>query len=357
MRIVDFSLNRRVTVSMIAVALLLFGGVAFTRLPLNLMPELSYPSLTVETRLPGAAPAEVETLVTRPVEEVAGVVAGVQRLTSVSRPGLSQVTLEFGWGREMDFAALDVRQKLDLLDLPRDATKPILLRFDPNNDPVMRLYLRGPVDLYQLRYLADELVKKELEPVEGVAAIKVHGGYEEEIEVRIDEDRLALLGLNVNEVTARLLRREPEPGRRQPVRGRGALPGPLAQRVPFPGGHPGHRAAHPFRPQGLGGRRRHGHPKPPAARGHHPVRHGRGRRARSLPGGRRQHGAGGPGGRRAPGTGGQRAARGGHGRGRHRPVPLHPRVDRRGTVQRHPRRPGGHGGAAAVPAASSAPRW
>jgi len=205
MRIVDFSLNRRVTVSMSAVALLLFGGVAFTRLPLNLMPELSYPSLTVETRLPGAAPAEVETLVTRPVEEVVGVVAGVQRLTSVSRPGLSQVTLEFGWGQEMDFAALDVRQKLDLLDLPRDATKPILLRFDPNNDPVMRLYLRGPLDLYQLRYLADELVKKELEPVEGVAAVKVHGGFEEEIEVRIDEDRLALLGLGVGEVSARLL--------------------------------------------------------------------------------------------------------------------------------------------------------
>jgi len=204
-RIVDFSLNRRVTVSMCAVALLMFGGVAFTRLPLNLMPEMSYPSLTVETRLSGAAPTEVETLVTRPVEEVVGVVAGVQRLTSVSRPGLSQVTLEFGWGREMDFAALDVRQKLDLLDLPRDATKPVLLRFDPNNDPVMRLYLRGPVDLYQLRYLADEVVKKELEPVEGVAAVKVHGGYEEEIEVRIDEDRLALLGLGVGEVSSRLL--------------------------------------------------------------------------------------------------------------------------------------------------------
>ncbi len=205
MRIVDFSLTRRVTVSMGAVALLLFGAVAFTRLPLNLMPELSYPSLTVETRLPGAAPTEVETLVTRPVEEVVGVVAGVQRLTSVSRPGLSQVTVELGWGREMDFAALDVRQKLDLLDLPREASKPVLLRFDPNNDPVMRLYLRGPVDLFQLRYLADELVKRELEPVDGVAAVKVHGGFEEEIEVRVDEDRLALLGLGVDEVGSRLL--------------------------------------------------------------------------------------------------------------------------------------------------------
>jgi len=205
MRIVDFSLRRRVTVSMAAVALLLFGVVAFTRLPVNLMPDLSYPSLTVETRLPGAAPGEVEALVTRPIEELVGIAGGVQRLTSVSRPGISQVTLEFGWGRNMDFAALDVRQKLDLAELPRSAERPVLLRFDPSNDPVMRLYLTGGDSLYQLRYTAEELIKKDLESTEGVAAIKVHGGYEEEIQVRIDEGRLALLGLSVDEVNARLL--------------------------------------------------------------------------------------------------------------------------------------------------------
>ena len=205
MRIVDFSLRRRVTVSMAAVALLLFGTVAFTRLPLNLMPDLSYPSLTVETRLPGAAPGEVEALITRPIEELVGIAGGVQRLGSVSRPGISQVTLEFGWGRDMDFAALDVRQKLDLAALPRSAERPVLLRFDPANDPVIRLYLSGGDSLYQLRYVAEELIKKDLESTEGVAAIKVHGGYEEEIQVRIDEGRLALLGLSVNEVNARLL--------------------------------------------------------------------------------------------------------------------------------------------------------
>jgi len=206
MRIVEFSLKRRVTVWMCTIAVVLFGLVAFGRLPLNLMPDLSYPSLTVETQLPGAAPAEVETLLTRPIEEVVGIVGGVQRLTSASRPGLSQVTLEFGWGRNMDFAALDVRQKLDLVRLPDGATKPLLLRFDPANDPVMRLYLTGGESLYQLRYVAEELVKKDIEPTEGVAAIKVHGGYEEEIEVRIDEGRLALLGLGIDQVNDRLLR-------------------------------------------------------------------------------------------------------------------------------------------------------
>lgn len=205
MRIVEFSLRRRVTVSMCAVALVLFGTVAFTRLPLNLMPDLSYPSLTIETRLPGAAPSEVESLVTRPIEEVVGIVTGVERLTSVSRPGISQVTVEFGWGRDMDFAALDVRQKLDLVSLPRTADKPLLLRLDPGADPVMRLYVSGARDLYELRYIAEELIKKDLEPTEGVAAIKVHGGYEEEIQVRVDQGRLALFDLGVNEVNARLL--------------------------------------------------------------------------------------------------------------------------------------------------------
>ncbi|HUP65578.1 MAG TPA: efflux RND transporter permease subunit, partial [Thermoanaerobaculia bacterium] len=206
MRVVEFSLRRRVTVSMCAVALVIFGVVAFTRLPMNLLPEISYPSLTVETRFPGAAPNEVEALVTRQIEEVVGVVSGVQRLTSTSRPGLSQVTLEFDWGRDMNFAALDVRQKLDLLTLPRETDKPVILRFDPANDPFMRLYVTGGSNLYQLRYVAEEVLKKDLESTEGVAAIKVNGGFEEEIEVRVDEGKLAILGVPIAEVNQKLQR-------------------------------------------------------------------------------------------------------------------------------------------------------
>ncbi|MEZ5331644.1 MAG: efflux RND transporter permease subunit [Thermoanaerobaculia bacterium] len=204
MNLVEFSLRRRVTISMACVAVVLFGLVAFGRLPINLLPDLSYPSLTVETKLPGAAPAEVESLVSRPIEEVVGVVAGVKRLTSVSRPGVSQVTLEFEWGRNMDFASLDVREKLDLIRLPEEAEEPLVLRFDPANDPVMRLYLTGGESLYQLRYVGEEILKKDLESTEGVAAIKVNGGYEEEIQVRVDEGKLALVGMSIGEVNQRL---------------------------------------------------------------------------------------------------------------------------------------------------------
>jgi len=206
MSLIGFSLKRRVTVSMCAVALVIFGCVAYTRLPINLLPNISYPSLTVETRYPGAAPGEIESLISRPLEEAVGVVAGVQRLTSASRPGLSQVTLEFGWGRNMDFAALDVREKLDLVRLPREAEKPVVLRLDPNNDPILRLYLTGGTSLYQLRYVADEVLKKDLESTEGVAAIKVNGGYEEEIQVKVDQGKLSLMGVSIQDVNQKLLR-------------------------------------------------------------------------------------------------------------------------------------------------------
>ncbi len=206
MNVVEFSVKRRVTVTMVAIAIVIFGFVAYTRLPINLLPDIAYPTLTVETRFEGAAPGEVESLVTRPIEEVVGIVSGVRRLTSVSQPGLSQVTLEFDWGRNMDFAALDVRQKLELLDLPRDSAKPVVLRFDPSNEPIIRLYVTGGEDLYQLRYVAEEVLKKDLESTDGVAAIKVNGGYEEEIQVEIDEGKLALVGLTIQDVNNRLSR-------------------------------------------------------------------------------------------------------------------------------------------------------
>lgn len=204
MQLVDFSLRRRVTVAMAAVALVLFGLVSFTRLKISLLPELSYPTLTVETRFDGAAPSEVEQLLTRPIEERIGVVSGARRVSSVSSPGMSRVVVEFGWGRDMDFAVIDVREKLDSLRLPDGAEPPTLVRFDPGADPVMRLFLVGELDLYALRKLAEDTVEKDLESAEGVAAIEVRGGLEDEIEIQFDEPRLAALGLSISEAAGRI---------------------------------------------------------------------------------------------------------------------------------------------------------
>ena len=140
MKLITFSINRRVTVSMFTVAILLFGVVSLTRLNVNLLPDLSYPTLTIRTNLAGAAPIEIENLITKPIEEAVGIVKGVNKIRSISRTGQSDVVLEFVWGTDMDVINLDVIAKLDALQLPLES-KPVTLRFDPTLDPVMRYAL------------------------------------------------------------------------------------------------------------------------------------------------------------------------------------------------------------------------
>ncbi|MCP4203409.1 MAG: efflux RND transporter permease subunit [bacterium] len=204
MKIVQFSTRRPVSVFIFALAAAVFGVVSFQRLALDLLPDITYPSLTVRTELEGAAPVEVENLITRPIENAVGVVNNVVRVTSSSRIDFSEVTLEFSWGTDMDLAALDVRERLDVLQLPQDAERPLLLRYDPALDPIVRLGLTGDDDLIRLRLTAEERVKRALERIEGVAAAIVSGGLEEEIQVRIDERLLAGKGVPVSRVADRL---------------------------------------------------------------------------------------------------------------------------------------------------------
>ncbi|MDP6019583.1 MAG: efflux RND transporter permease subunit, partial [Candidatus Latescibacteria bacterium] len=128
----------------------------------------------------------------------------VVRVSSVSRPGLADVVVEFSWGTNMDFAALDIREKLDRAQLPQEAGKPILLRFDPALDPIMRLAFHGGTSLMELRRVAEERLRLELEGLVGVAAVRVEGGLEEEIHVEVESARLAALGIPITQVTNRL---------------------------------------------------------------------------------------------------------------------------------------------------------
>ena len=214
MNIVEAATRRRVTVGMVTLTFVLFGLIALSGLKVNLLPDLSYPTLTVRTEYEGAAPLEMENLVSQPVEEAIGVVKNLRKIHSVSRTGQSDVILEFAWGTNMDQANLDVRDKLDILQLPLEAKKPVLLRFNPSTDPIMRLSLTagadngkrdvGEAQLKQLRRFADDELKKRLEPTAGVAAIKVGGGLEDQVDVDIDQQRLQQLGLSVADVVKRL---------------------------------------------------------------------------------------------------------------------------------------------------------
>ncbi|MBN7821173.1 efflux RND transporter permease subunit [Bowmanella yangjiangensis] len=210
MSIVDVAVKRPVTVWMFTFAILLFGMVSLSRLALNLLPELSYPTLTIRTDYPGAAPGEVEQLVSKPIEEAVGVVKGVRTVTSTSKAGQSDVVLEFEWGSKMDLASLDVREKLDIIQLPLDVKKPLLLRFNPNMDPILRMGLgasQGNLDseaTKRLRTYAEEEFKRKLESVNGVASVKVGGGLENEIQVLINQDKASQLNIKLEDVIARL---------------------------------------------------------------------------------------------------------------------------------------------------------
>src|SRR5690606_5184335 len=179
--LVEFATRRRVTIAMMTLTLVLFGLIALGSLKVNLLPALSYPTLTVRTDYEGAAPAEIETLISQPAEEALGVVKGLRKLKSVSRTGQSDVVLEFAWGTDMDQASLDVRDKMESLQFPLDAKPPVLLRFNPSTQPIMRLALSPKRQagstaedirqLMELRRFADDDLKRKLEPVDGVAAV------------------------------------------------------------------------------------------------------------------------------------------------------------------------------------------
>ena len=211
MGVIATAVARPVTVAMATFAVALFGGLSLDRLGLNLLPELAYPTLTVRTNFEGAAPAEVEEQVTRRLEERVGVVGGLLRMHSISAAERSDVVLEFAWGTDMNTAAVEVREKLDLVQLPLDIERPSILRLNPNLDPIVRAAIvlkeraEGEVaELQQLRRYAEDVVKKRLDPVLGVAAVLVSGGYEDEIAVNVDQERLSQLNMNVQQLGARL---------------------------------------------------------------------------------------------------------------------------------------------------------
>ena len=194
------AVRRRVTVVMTALAIAAFGIVGYKRLPLELFPDIAYPSLTVQTDFPDTAPQEVENLVTRPVEEAVGVLRGLKSIHSVSRPGVSEVTLEFDWDSDMDMLSMEVREKLDRLILPQEAEHPIVLRFDPSLDPVMRVALSGNGELNDMRRLAERKIKLDLETIKGIASAQVKGGLEDEVQIDIDQERLAALSIPIDQV-------------------------------------------------------------------------------------------------------------------------------------------------------------
>ncbi|MBN1587281.1 MAG: efflux RND transporter permease subunit [Candidatus Omnitrophica bacterium] len=206
MQISKLAVRRPVTTVMVFLAFLLLGLISVTKIPQELFPPISYPQLTVVTAYPNAAPEEVESLVTKLIEEAVGTVGRVRRVSSVSREGLSQVTVEFLWGARMEFAALEVREKIDLVKerLPRETEEPVVVKFNPFDLPVVILSVTGRESESELLEISRRMIKDELDKTEGVASSVVSGGIEREILVEIDQSRLGAQDVSLTQVTEAL---------------------------------------------------------------------------------------------------------------------------------------------------------
>jgi len=200
------AIRRPVATAMVVLLVLLLGAVSFSKLALDLMPDIDYPVAVVATTYSGAGPQEIEKLITRPLEEAVGSVNNVRLVGSESSEGMSLIIAEFNWGTDMDFACLDLREKVDRVKrfLPDDAEEPTFLRFSPEMMPTLQLALSGEGDLAELKQLAEDTIKGRLERLDGVASVSVTGGTTREVEVVCDPGKLQLHGISPRQIVQAL---------------------------------------------------------------------------------------------------------------------------------------------------------
>ncbi len=198
MNIARGPVKRPVMTSVIFLIVLILGIVAFTRLAIDLMPEITYPTISVSTDYGNVGPQEMEELVTRPIEEALAAVQGVEEITSTSTEGRSNVRVAFAWGSDLDVAANDIRDRIDrtLSRLPEDIQRPMIRKFDLSAFPVLYIGIAGNLNPLDLRRLVEDQVKYRIERVPGVAAVDIRGGLNREIHVKLYSDQLKALGLS-----------------------------------------------------------------------------------------------------------------------------------------------------------------
>ena len=206
MNLSHLSIRRPVTVLMVIIAMLIFGFISFPKMAVDLMPEMNLPVAVVATTVDGGTPEEVEKLVTKPIEESLASIANVDTIQSSSVSGSSLVVIMFNWGTDIDQATLDMRDKVGIIEgmLPDSAGSPKILKFDPNSEPVMTLALSGHKNVGELKSIADNLIKTNLERIDGVASVGINGGRDRVIKITADPNKLEMYGITFDQIRGAL---------------------------------------------------------------------------------------------------------------------------------------------------------
>lgn len=203
-------IQRPIAITMLFMALVLLGALSFQKLPVDLLPSITYPRLTVTTTYRNIPAEDLERLVTQPIEEVVTALSGVRKVTSRTREGVSMITVEYEWGTQMDFANLHLRESVDRVayreDFPEDAERPVILRWDPTSRPISILALEGDDPVPELTEFAEEVVKPALQQVDGISKAEVVGGTIREILVEPDPQKMAIYGITVEQIQSALSR-------------------------------------------------------------------------------------------------------------------------------------------------------
>ncbi|MEQ8236736.1 MAG: efflux RND transporter permease subunit [Syntrophomonadaceae bacterium] len=209
MKIIDFAVKRPVTMTILTAVILILGGFTFSRMVVDLYPEMSFPAAVVMATYGGAGPEEVESRVTEVLEGAVNTVGGVQEVYSISSSGSSLVVVSFDWGTDMDNAIIDIREKIGVVEnyLPESVDKPMVLKMDPNMMPIIQIGISGgnEISLSQLQSVAEDKIKPRLERIPEVASVTITGGLEREVKVEVDPVKLQNYGLTLGQINQVLM--------------------------------------------------------------------------------------------------------------------------------------------------------
>jgi HAE1 family hydrophobic/amphiphilic exporter-1 len=202
------AVSRPVLTTVIVVAILVLGFFSYLRLVVDLYPEVDFPFVSVTTIYPGAGPEEVESQISKRIEDAVSTIAGIKRMDSINLDSVSQVLIEFNLGVDQDQAGIDVKEKVEqiLTELPDNAETPQVVKFDLAAMPIMNLALTGPQSLRELYQVADKQVRDAVSQAQGVASVSIIGGRQREIRVALDPAQLKAFGLDASQVVAAIAR-------------------------------------------------------------------------------------------------------------------------------------------------------
>jgi HAE1 family hydrophobic/amphiphilic exporter-1 len=206
MKLSEFSVNRRVTTAMLAMIIVVVGGISYSRLGLDFFPDLEYPTVSVITNYRGASPEDIENSITRPLEQVVSSVNRVKKLTSTTSEGTSLLSVEFEWGTSLDFAAQDLRDQIGLYKnyLPAGIDDPLVVKFNMGQMPVVFWGITGNRPTAELKKLVDDEVARRLERIDGVASAQCVSMETREILIDVDKRALQTLNLSLNQILGAL---------------------------------------------------------------------------------------------------------------------------------------------------------